>query len=181
MPRKPVLGRGNYAHVTQLRWGSITKYFETKEEAIQEARGIQYNMMKQKMTGRVHVLVSQFRREVNHHWTKKDIVAFLNGEFGWTTIYDVVIKGGKVDKFIDKVYLKRNYATLEEFETPIVNPSKIQLNGMEIIQSDESLFELCKRAPTPTAFKTALKRIGALKAPITASVAQYAWRMTHAE
>jgi hypothetical protein len=177
--RKPIFGRGNYAHVTQLRWGSITRYFESKEDAIQEARGIQYNMMKQRMTGRVHVLVSQFRRQVSHHWTKKDIIAFLNGDFGWTTIYDVSITGGKVVKFIDKVNQKRNYATLEEFTTPIVNPTPPMKNGLEIIQNNESLFELCKRAPTPTAFKMALRKIDMLKAPITASVAQYVWRVTH--
>lgn len=177
--RKPVFGRGNYAHVTQLRCGSITKYFEKKEDAIQEARGIQYHMMKEGKTGRIHVLVSRFRRQVNHHWTKKDIVAFLNGEYGWATIYEVSIRAGKVEKFVDRVYQNRKYATLEEFHTPVVNPTQAQTDGFEIIQADDSLFQLCKLAPTPTAFKMALKRVGALKAPITASVAQYAWRVTH--
>ena len=177
--RKSVFGRGNFATVTQLRCGSITRYFENKEDAIQEARGLQYHMMKECKTGRVHVLVSKFRRQVSHHWTKKDIVALLNGEYGWATIYDVVITSGKVDKFVDKIYQKRRYATLDEFFTPIVNPTQPMKDGFEIIQADDSLFQLCKKAPTPTAFKMALRKIGALKSPITAAVAQYAWRMTH--
>ena len=170
---------GQYTCVTMVRSGSFKRYYHTKEEATEEAKGIQHRLMKEGKTGRVQVLASMFVRKINHHWTKKDIIAFLNGDFGWTTIYDVSITGGKVIKFIDKVNQKRNYATLEEFTTPIVNPTPPMKNGLEIIQNNESLFELCKRAPTPTAFKMALRKIDMLKAPITSSVAQYVWRVTH--
>ena len=169
---------GQYTCVTMVRSGSFKRYYHTKEEATEEAKGIQHRLMKEGKTGRVQVLASMFVRKINHHWTKKDIINFLNGEYGWTIIFDVSLKVGKVTRYVDKIRIHHK-AAKDEFFTDVIDPTKTQLEGLEIIQGDESLFELCKRAPTPTAFRTALRKLGILKKPLTASVANHAWRVTH--
>jgi hypothetical protein len=171
--------RGKYVCITLVRCGSFKKYYSWKEEAVQVARGLQYNLMKEGNTGRVQVLASRFNRKVSHHWTKVDIIDFLNGEYGWSIIYEVNIKRGKLMKFVDRVYQNPNSAQLTEFFTEVINPSKPQITGLEIIQNDENLKELCRRAPSPTAFRLALRRLGILKKPLSAGVANYAWKVIH--
>jgi len=174
-------GTGNHTSITQVRCGSYRKFHHTKEQARAEARVLQYKMMQEGRTGKVQVLASRFVRKVNHHWTKRDIIDFLNGEYGWAVLYDVSIKNGKVTKYVDKVYIYWKHAELTEFYTDPVNGSPLIVDGFEIIQNDPSLTELCKRAPSPLAFRTALRKLGILKKPLTASVANYAWKVMNLE
>lgn len=169
--------KSNYGvNLYQVQRGSKRMYFDGMFEAHELCIKLRTDLIDNCETGVVRLLVCQFKRRGQYHWSKLDVIDVLNGVHGWKIVCDYHITKGVPTKWVDR----RRFSgvlnvTPEEYTAQTAFPSARHKAAVEYVASNIELDELCRRSPSRTAFRVALQKVGELKPPLSKDLANYVW------
>lgn len=163
-------------NIYQIQRGSKRQYFDGMFEAHDQCTRLRKELMDNRQTGVVRLLVCQFRRRGIHHWSKMDALDVLNGVHGWKIVCDYHITNGEPTKWIDRRRFSGKLdITPEEYVGQTAFPSKRHKEAVDYVSSRSDIDELCRRSPSRLAFRVALQKIDELKPPLSKDLANYVW------